>query len=441
MRSNILIIDDDLAFFKQMEMALAVYHLVHAKNSRQAGILLASQDFDLILLDLNLDESKVEFEGLRYIRTIREKHPLVPIIVLSKHVGYKEVSEAMRNGALSFFNKNDQVLLDWRNKIQQAIANKRLLEERYPFVGVSHSFEDLKQKLRNLDGKRKKPLLLMGEAGTGKQTAARYFHHQSNHRYAEFVVCEAQSLQSAEELKQVLHTSRKGTLYLYHLDRTDAASQKVILEISRAIRGESGDIKWNGQLIAASQEDLAPLVESQELLPDLYYEFQPIRIPALRERPEDIEALLIAFLREHGHKSIDKILHLKAKKHLQNFDYPLNVKQLKHIVSTMLINMERLSKQQVDRECLPKEIRERNYEGDGFALNELDKALAFTELDFIERALRQALGIRGDAAMLLGIKTDDNLRNRVAKYSKKYPDLVWQFPKIIECYPKIIKKR
>lgn len=441
MRSSILIIDDDLSFFKQMEMALAAYHLTHAKNSRQAGILLASQDFDLILLDLNLDESRAEFEGLRYIRTIREKHPLVPIIVLSKHVGYKEVSEAMRNGALSFFNKNDQVLLDWRNKIQQAIANKRLLEERYPFVGESPAFEDLKNRLRNLDGKRKKPMLLMGEPGIGKQTAARYFHHQSDNRYAEFVVCNAQSLENPEELKQVLHSSRKGTLYLYHLHKINKEVQEVVLEISRSTRGESESLKWNGQLIAAAQEDLAPLVETQDFLPDLYFEFQPIRIPALRERPEDIEALLTAFLREHGYRNIDQILHLQAKKHLQHFDYPLNIKQLKHLVSTMLLNMQRLDKRQVDKECLPKEVREKSYESDGFALNELEKALAFTELDFIERALRQALGVRGDAAMLLGIKNDDNLRNRVTKYSKKYPDLIWQFPKIVECYPKIVKKR
>ncbi len=216
MRSSILVIDDDIRFFKQLELALAVYDLSHAKTSRQAGILLSNGDYDLVLLDLNLNEQSPDFEGLNYLKTIRQKHPIIPIIVLSKHSGYKEVSEAMGNGALSFFNKNDQVLLDWRNKIQQAITNKRLLESNFPFVGKSEKFDKLKSQLNNVDGKLKKPILLSGNVGVGKLSAARYFHNQSDNRYYEFVELDLSRIKSddyEQEISQALKTSKKGNAF------------------------------------------------------------------------------------------------------------------------------------------------------------------------------------------------------------------------------------
>lgn len=439
MRSRILVIDDDHDFFKQLALALPVYELVHAKSSRQAGILLVSQGFDLILLDLNLDERKEEFEGLRYLRQIREKHPLVPIIVLSKHAGYQEVTEAIRNGALSFFNKNDQVLLDWRNKIQQAIANKKMLEERHPFIGISAAFETLTSRLRNLDGAIKKPMILIGEAGVGKETAARYFHHQGDFRYANFIAADGSNISEASLIQWLGH-SKKGTLYISNVDQTNEQQKRWLSEVCLAIRGESKEFKWNGQLVISSREELIPQVEAGKFPSDLYYEWHPIRIPALKERPEDIEVLLKYFLKEQGYRSMDQLLELEAKKHLLHFDYPMNIKQLRHIVNTMLINKDRLGEAKVTVKCLPKEVREKNYEEGSFALNELDKAIAFTELDFIDRALRAALGKRGQAAKLLGIKNDDNLRNRVTKYHKKFPELMPQFPKIVECYPHVGKK-
>jgi two-component system nitrogen regulation response regulator NtrX len=441
MRSTLLVIDDDAEFFAQLQAAFAAYELVHAKNSRQAGILLAHQPFDLILLDLNLDERREELEGLRYLRTIREKHPLVPIFVLSKHAGYQEVSEAMRNGALGFFNKNEQLLLDWRNKVQQAVANKRMLEDRYPFVGESEGVMRLKASLRPAHRLPDKPLLLFGEPGSGKQTAARYFHHQSDNRYAEFVPCDLPALESAEQLADLLRQARRGTLYAHRLHQASPQQQEWLLDACRALRGAGQLFRWNGQLVASAQEDLAPKAATVAFLPELYFELLPVPVPPLRERPGDIHLLLKFFLQERGFRNPDQLLTLDAKKYLLNFDYPLNIRQLKHAVETMLLQRERLGTQLVEVACLPAELIGKNHTASGFELHELDKALAFTELEFIEQALRQALGVRGQAAELLGIKNDDNLRNRILKHHRQFPDLVAQFPKIAESYPRIVKKR
>jgi two-component system response regulator HydG len=443
MRSSILVIDDDIRFFKQLELALAVYDLSHAKNSRQAGILLSNGDYDLVLLDLNLNEQSPTFEGLNYLKTIRQKHPIIPIIVLSKHSGYKEVSEAMGNGALSFFNKNDQVLLDWRNKIQQAITNKRLLESNFPFVGKSEKFDKLKAQLNNVDGKLKKPILLSGSLGVGKLSAARYFHNQSDSRYYEFVELDLSRVKPEDyrlEIAQALKTSKKGTLFMKSLHKYDDQAQQLMIEICLAGQGKSEQFKWIGQLISSSSTHLTSKMTEGAFNSDLYYHFQIISIPPLKERKEDIQELLKYELRKRGYRNLDKVLERKAKKYLISFDYPFNVKQLKNIVDSMLINMERLGKEEVDVECLPKEVVTKSYDGeDDFQLHEMEKALAFTELAFIEKALRKALGARGEAAKLLKIKNDDNLRNRIIKHNKKFPKLISQFPKVVELYPKIVK--
>lgn len=443
MRSKILLIDDDIAFFKQLELALAAYDMEHAKNSRQAGIMLANHNFDLILLDLNLNERSPEFEGLNYLRTIRQKHPLVPIIVLSKHAGYKEVSQAMGNGALSFFNKNDQVLLDWRNKIQQAIANKRLLELNYPFVGKSTAFENLKLQLNNFDGKVKRPIMIIGAIGVGKQSAARYFHNQSDNRYYEFVEIDLNDIEEEEreqEIVSALKTCKRGTLFVRNLINYDDDAQKWLAEICKAVRGNSTVFKWNGQIIASALEEISEELESGQFNSELYYKFELVKFPPLYKRKADIEELLKYFARKRGVRNIDKILDREAKNYLLNYEYPFNVKQLKNFIETMFLNMERQRKSKIDVDCLPKEIVSKTYDSDGFQLNELDKALAFTELTFIDRALRSTFGARGKAAQLLSIKNDDNLRNRILKYYRKFPDMVAQFSQIAESYPKIIRK-
>lgn len=444
MRSKILLIDDDIAFFKQLELALAAYDMEHAKNSRQAGIMLANHNFDLILLDLNLNEKSPDFEGLNYLRTIRQKHPLVPIIVLSKHAGYKEVSQAMSSGALSFFNKNDQVLMDWRNKIQQAIANKRLLELNYPFVGKSEEFEDLKLQLNNFDGKVKRPILILGPTGVGKQSAARYFHNQSDNRYYEFVEIDFSEIEEEEleqEIAHALKTCKRGTLFIRNLPKYDENDQKWLTEVCKAVRGDSSVFKWNGQIIASATERLTELLEEGTFDSELFYQFELVKFPPLYKRKADIEELLKYFGRKRGIRNIDKILDREAKNYLLNYDYPFNVKQLKNFIETMFFNMERQRKSSIDVECLPNEVVNKSYDSDGFQLHELDKAIAFTELDFIDRALRASFGARGKAAQLLKIKNDDNLRNRVLKYYRKYPELVSQFSQIAESYPKIIKKK
>ena len=444
MRSKILLIDDDISFFKQLEVALAAYDMEHAKNSRQAGIMLANHNFDLILLDLNLNEQNPVFEGLNYLRTIRQKHPLVPIIVLSKHAGYKEVSEAMSNGALSFFNKNDQVLMDWRNKIQQAIANKRLLELNYPFVGKSEEFEDLKLQLNNFDGKVKRPILIIGPPGVGKESAARYFHNQSDNRYYEFVELDLSEINDdslEEEISNSLKTCKRGTLFIRNLTRYDANTQKWLSEICKAVRGESDVFRWNGQIIASSTDEINEALEHGEFDSELFYQFEIVNFPPLYRRRVDIEELLKYFARKRGVRNIDRVLEREAKNYLLNYEYPFNVKQLKNFVETMFLNMERQRKSMIDVDCLPNEVVTKSYNHDGFELNELDKAIAFTELGFIEKALRATFGARGKAAKLLNIKNDDNLRNRIIKYNKKYPDMVAQFSKIADSYPKIVKKK
>ena len=443
MRSAILVIDDDLAFFQQLEVVLAAYDLQHAKSSRQAGILMANHNYDLVLLDLNLNERSPEFEGLNYLKTIRQKHPLIPIIVLSKHAGYKEVSEAMSNGALSFFNKNDQVLMDWRNKIQQAIANKKLLEANFPFIGESEAFQELLQQLNNTDGKLKKPLFINGDIGVGKRSAARYFHNQSDNRYYEFVEIDISQIEEEErksEIENALKTTRKGTIYTINAHKYDRDAQKWLLEIALATKGKSEHFKWVGQLIASSSKEMKPLLEEEAFSSELYYQFLPIEIPPLHTRKDDIEALLKYEFRKRGIRSFDRAVERTAKKHLLNYDYPFNVKELKNIVESIFMNLERQGKSEIDLECLPKEIVTKSYDDEKFQLHELDKALAFTELGFIDRALRQSLGARGKAAQLLNIKNDDNLRNRIIKYHKKFPDLTVQFSKIVELYPKIVSK-
>ena len=179
-RKRILVIEDDLSFYQELEIGLSAYSLEHTDNLTSAAILLRNQNFDLVLIDLNLSDKKTgapeeSLEGLEYIKTIRSKYPILPIIVMSKVNKVDIVSTAIHHGANEYFYKPDRIFKLWRSRIETLTDEKRSHEIQFPFKGESEHFRQLKHKLKNLATKNEH-LLFRGELGVGKTTAAHFYH-------------------------------------------------------------------------------------------------------------------------------------------------------------------------------------------------------------------------------------------------------------------------
>ncbi len=269
-------------------------------------------------------------------------------------------------------------------------------------------------------------VLLSGEVGTGKQTLAREIHTASTRRLRPFLSLTGAGL-SADlfdlapdtERGAALRAAAGGTLFLDEVADLDAGAQAALLRyLETGMVGPAGREPLSLRLIAATVVDLAERVAQGAFRADLFHRLNvvPLEVPALRDRPEDVAALLKhyarLFAREHGQRACQ--FSVAALNALRAYRWPGNVRELRNLCERLAIL---LPGRTVGWENLPAEVRlpARDTAAAGFRLPATGIDLNLLEKEVIAQALQLAAGNRSRAARLLGISRD-TLLYRIQKH-------------------------
>jgi DNA-binding NtrC family response regulator len=441
----LLLVDDEGAFRRAVADFLegVGFEVTQASSVAEAIDRLEGFAFDVLLTDLRLPDG----DGTEVLEAACSRYPDIVVIVVTGHGSIRAAVEAIRRGAADFVTKPFQ-LDELQLALDRALERQALkaentflrqqLRDRYKLdqlVGRSTTMQELFTLLETV-APTSSTILVTGETGTGKELVARAIHALSRRSQERFVAlnCGAipDALLEAELFGHVrgaftgavanrvgrFELANRGTLFLDEIGTMPAPLQAKLLralqqrEVERL--GEGRPVPVDVRVVAATNADLAQMVEQGTFREDLYYRLNviPLHLPPLRERREDIPLLVRHFLTVLGEQAVparrDVVFSQEAMRRLMAYDWPGNIRQLENTVERALA----LSPQrtQIDVSVLPAEIR-----GDvddarpiPLALPEggfdLDWTLATVERGFVQQALTRTEGNRSRAAGLLGVK-------------------------------------
>jgi DNA-binding NtrC family response regulator len=306
-------------------------------------------------------------DGLKVLNFSREQQPDTPVIVVTAYGNIEGALDTIQQGAFDYLSKPFDVDAIVR-VARRALEQKRLIEEnrslkeqvRSPsLVGRSAALlEVFKQVARAAQSEV--PVLITGETGTGKEMVARSLHQRSNRSRAPFIAVDcnaiAESLMESELFghakgaftgatgarRGLFEEASGGTLLL---DEIGDIGPKIQSQLLRALQegeirrvGESTPVKVDVRIVAATNKDLKALVKEGRFREDLLYRLDVVslHLPPLRERREDIPALVEHLASVHVRGGARPVVTPEAIQRLMAYDWPGNVRQLENVVARAL---------------------------------------------------------------------------------------------------------
>jgi DNA-binding NtrC family response regulator len=421
-RKTVLVVDDDEGMRETLTAILKREYRVLRAATGEAGLLMMDkEDIDVMLLDVRLPG----ISGFEVLKIIRENYPYVEVIVISALKELEAAIEAMRYGAYHYISKDFDVeglrtlvanaseRQDLNKHVVRLRAEVAETTDREFVVGPSRATRDileLVQKVAPLSA----TVLILGESGTGKELLARLIHRESGSVEAPFVAVNLAAIPK-ELVESALFGHEKGaftgairqqlgkfelaaggTLFL---DEVGDLRYELQAKLLRAIQegeiervGGTHPIKTNFRLIAATNVDLAKAVKDGTFREDLYFRLNviPMRLPALRERIEDLPDLARFFLRRYNIKFRKNIQGIadSTLRILSTYWWPGNIRELENLIERLVAVSD---KDWITDEDLPYELHVAQLDVEGPANeNMLERAVATFERNFIIRALEKA---------------------------------------------------
>jgi two-component system, NtrC family, response regulator AtoC len=458
---HLLIVEDESALRSAIAAQLTNrgYDVQQAGSGEDAVARLAEFAFDIIITDLRLPG----IDGSAVIEAAVGRYPDIIAIVVTGYGTVKDAVEAIKRGASDFVSKPFQID-ELLHALDSAIEQRRLksenaylraqLEQRYRFEGIIGKSRPMTRLFQLLEtvAPTNSTILITGETGTGKEVAARAIHHSGPRRMHRFVAlnCSAipETLLEAELFGHVrgaftgavgnrqgrFEQAHKGTLFLDEVGTMSAALQMKLLralqerEFERV--GDSHTTKVDVRVIAATNSDLAAMVESGGFREDLFYRLNVIavQLPPLRERKDDIPLLVQHFLdtfRAATSRTAPLTVSQEAMRRLMAFHWPGNVRQLENAIERAVAFSA--GRTQIDLADLPTDIHPPHQPAvvsPHVALPEegldLDRLIGGIERELIQRSLERTGGNKGQAARLLNLKRT-TLVEKLKRFDKRLP--------------------
>lgn len=459
-----MVVDDQLPVRELLEDVFNSdeVHVASFADGETAMNYMASSSANLAIIDIDLGPGKMN--GLEVCKAIRAEHPHLPIIILSGERGGNAEQKAKEAGADDFIEKDPHLAetltlsVDKVKRILDLVGeasrlrreNKNLrdrnaslaqeLGHRWNIVGNSDSIQGVLEKVRRV-APVPRPVLILGERGTGKELVARALHSLSPKSTAPFVTinCAAvpESLLESElfgheqgaftgattQKQGKLEQADGGTLFLDEVGDMSLSFQAKLLralEIQRFERVAGNEaIQVSVRVIAATNVDLVQAIAEKKFRADLYdrLSFEVLELPPLRERKEDIPELAEHFLQRFGEEFIGLRVRGFRKESLallQSYDFPGNVRELKNIVERALYsaNGDHVEKEEMAA-AIPRVQKAQRFTDD--EAQPLPKRVEAFERQICLEALQETKFNQKEAAEKLGI-TYDQFRQRYKKY-------------------------
>jgi two-component system NtrC family response regulator len=435
MAGRILLIDDDDSLRRVTEYNLtsAGFEVVTAASGREGLETFTSEEPDLVVTDVELGD----MNGLEVLAAVKKQAPDTPVIVITAYGTIDMAVKAMGEGAFNFITKpfdRDTLRIACQKALEMIelkSRNRVLVEEVNRLSGVegmetSNSAMAALLEMAVRVAESEATVLITGDSGTGKELLARIIHRRSKRREAPLVAVNCAAIPdnlieselfghvkgaftgAVANRKGRFQTARGGTIFLDEIGELKLDMQAKLL---RAIQerevepvGSDRTEKIDVRIIAATNKDLKSMAAEGRFREDLYYRLGviPIHIPALRERPEDIETLARHFLRKLN-APVGVHFSPEALKLMQGYGWPGNIRELQNVVERACILRR-------DDEITPEELGltgSSAASGNGAALSmEIPPegiSLEEVEKELIRKALARSGGNRSEAARLLRI--------------------------------------
>ncbi len=439
---KILIIDDEDFIRENVNRVLRGdgYQVSAAVDGRSALELLAAEEIDLALLDLNLGAEN----GIDILKAMKEIDPDLLVIVVTGYGSVETAVESLKLGAFHYMKKPFKAdalrlivkLALQTNSLKREVRAIRKGEleffEKVPMVGVSNSLKEIMHQAREVAKHPEATVLITGESGTGKELIAKSIHHLSDRREAPFIEINCASIpvnlleselfghekgaftDAGSRKPGLFEMANKGTIFLDEVGEMEPAMQAKLLRVleNRTVRrvGGTKSIDVDVRVIAATNRNLLDAILQRGFREDLYYRLNvfPIHIPPLRERKEDIPALTKFFLELYSRRFSRDFNQIdpEALRLLTAYRWPGNIRELKNSIERICIMQSGpvLLPGYLPAEIGTKETGARKYRAgpETLALG-LEEAVTGFEKQLILAALDKSNGNVLQAAQLLQI--------------------------------------
>jgi two-component system, NtrC family, response regulator HydG len=435
---RVLVIDDDKNLAEAISESLERRgHAVTTATSGKSGALrIENGDYDVVLTDLRMND----IDGMSIVRKVRENLPDAEVYVITGYGDVKTAVEAMRLGAAHYLLKPIDmtelraIVEKCAEKVRLARVNselRRQIDEKFGYEGVIGNGPKMQRVLQLLRAYAPSPapVLIFGENGTGKELAAKALHTNSPRKNRAFVAMNCAALNenlldddmfghedgsytgAKGSRKGRFEHANYGTLFLDEVGDMPLSLQAKLLrvlengEVTRI--GANDPIRVDVRIVAATNKNLEAMVEEGKFRRDLFHRLKVgvIRLPALRDRLEDLPILLNHFTREIALKYGKRPPTVTdgVRKAFTSFDWPGNVRELRNVLESMIVldvdNI--LGMDDLPEDAGPHRLHTVSiHEGSDTLVG---KPMEEVERYYIERALALTEGNRESAADMLKI--------------------------------------
>ncbi len=362
---TILVVDDDKNLLELIKMRLesSGYGVATALSEDHAREAILAESFDMAIVDLQL----VHKDGISLMEELHQINPELPVMILTAHGTIESAVDAMKRGAFTYLTKP----FDPREltiQIERALENRRLafenerlrnlLKDKYDFANIvarSEKMQRVLEQVHRISGTDSN-VYLYGESGTGKELIAKAIHLSSARSNNPFVAVNCAALPenllenelfghekgaftgAVKNTQGLLTKADTGTFFFDEIGDMPLSIQAKLLRVLQDQQfyplGRNKPVNVNVRVVVATNKDLEEEVKNGNFREDLFYRIHviPIKLPALRERKEDIPVLADHFLKRFKKKTGKMVRGLTplAMQRLMLYDWPGNVRELEN---------------------------------------------------------------------------------------------------------------
>ncbi len=455
--ARVLVVDDERSMRELLSIVLRRdgYDVLIAEDGAAAVEVLKRERVDILITDIRMPQ----MNGVDLLREAKRIAPDIVSIVMTAFASTDTAVEALRLGAADYVHKSPNAASELRLRVGRELERKRLQQENVllkralrtshqfsSIIGTSSPMLALFQLVETI-APTSSTVLITGESGTGKELVARAIHVNSPRRERPFVALNCGALSETlldSELfghmrgaftgadsnkKGLIEVAEKGTIFLDEIGEMSPVVQVKLLRVlqERKFRrlGGTEEIDADIRILAATNRDLSKMVAEGSFREDLFYRINviPLRLPALRERIDDIPHLAEHFVARFAEQMGKPITGISgsAMTRLKQHAWPGNIRELENAMEravalekTPTILLESLPEQLLthEAEALPAEAPAEAFPDAGF---DLERHVQDIEREYIAEALRRAGGVKVKAAELLGMSF-----RSFRYYTKKY---------------------
>jgi two-component system response regulator PilR (NtrC family) len=441
MNPSILVIDDEEVMRDVLHTLLgqAGYRVTLAEGGPQGLALARQQTFDAAIVDVMLPE----MGGIEVLEELRRVDPELVVLMITAFASVETALQAMKRGAFDYVTKpfkHEEVLHILRNGLNQRRLqdeNRQLrtaLRDQGRFTEIVGKSPRMQQVfgLISQAAPSRSTILVVGESGTGKELVAKAIHANSPRTDKPFIVVNSGSLPhdllesnlfghvkgaftgAVYAKKGLFELADKGTLFFDEIGNIPLETQAKLLRVMQEREfmrlGGVDIIKVDVRIVAATNVDLRRAVEEGRFREDLFYRLNviAIQLPPLRQRKEDIPALVNHFVEKYARENEKPVSGVtpEALQALLDYDWPGNVRELENVIERGVVLTTTSG---IGRELIPDHVRSApsfhvphmTVPPEGISLRDV---IANFEKRLIESTLESTAGVQKEAARLLGLK-------------------------------------